>query len=217
MVETLLEGDAAKLLDAVQSESVDFVFADYPFYIDDEVVEKTANELYRVLKPEGNCAVINNPSNHFKYQKHFDDFNFRNGIVLERPYAFHPAWHVGFKHNYLWLLYKDDRDKWYGNKTNHEKGLTDVWEDLDYEVGFNADGHHHPEAISEELTERIIKLHTEEGDLVLDPFFGSGTTGVVCDRFDRDWIGIEIEDEYVDLARKRLRTDWSKHEGATDW
>ena len=39
---------------------------------------------------------------------------------------------------------------------------------------------------------------------VLDPFFGSGTTGLVCDQENRDWIGIELNPEYADIARKRL-------------
>lgn len=50
----------------------------------------------------------------------------------------------------------------------------------------------------------FIKLFTLPGDTVLDPFLGSGTTSVAAMRLDRNSIGIEILDEYIDLARKRI-------------
>jgi len=56
-----------------------------------------------------------------------------------------------------------------------------------------------------ELPEFFIKLMTEENDIVLDPFMGSGTTALVCKSLNRRFIGIEKEQEYVDLAKKRLK------------
>lgn len=48
----------------------------------------------------------------------------------------------------------------------------------------------------------------DEVDLVLtDPFFGSGTTGVACERLGRKWIGIEISKEYCDIAVKRIEQE----------
>lgn len=218
MTHSIINGDSTEELEQVEDESVDLVFADYPFYLDEEDVQKIAEESYRVLKQDGNMAVINNPSNHFKFQQYFTDFEFRNGVVLERPHSFHPAWHLGFKHNYLWLLYKDDRDKWYGNKENHSKdGFTDVWDEKEYESGHYVEGTFHPEAIPEWLTERIINLTTEEGDLVVDPFLGSGTTGVICERNNRDYIGIELEEKFYRMAKKRIDGDWSQHSSGVDW
>lgn len=54
------------------------------------------------------------------------------------------------------------------------------------------------------LIRPCIKSSTEPGDYVLDPFFGSGTVGVVCAQEGRDYVGIEISQEYVDLAATRL-------------
>ena len=56
----------------------------------------------------------------------------------------------------------------------------------------------------EALLYRIILSSSNPGDLVLDPFFGSGTTGVVAQRLHRNWIGIEREEKYVKLAQKRI-------------
>jgi DNA modification methylase len=56
----------------------------------------------------------------------------------------------------------------------------------------------------EELVERIVKLATRPGDIVYDPFAGSGTVGVVCKRLGRHFLGSEIIKRYVELARERI-------------
>ena len=54
------------------------------------------------------------------------------------------------------------------------------------------------------IPELCIKAGTSEGDTVLDPFFGSGTTGWVAQRLGRKWIGIELNPEYIEIAEKRF-------------
>jgi len=56
----------------------------------------------------------------------------------------------------------------------------------------------------ERIPEIAIKAGSAEGDTVLDPFFGSGTVGVVAERLGRHWIGIELNPEYADIAKNRL-------------
>ena len=56
-----------------------------------------------------------------------------------------------------------------------------------------------------ELPELCIKAGSSEGDIVLDPFFGSGTTGWVAQRLGRKWIGIELNEEYIKIAEKRFK------------
>ena len=55
------------------------------------------------------------------------------------------------------------------------------------------------------LPELCIKAGSSEGDIVLDPFFGSGTTGWVAQRLGRKWIGIELNEEYIKIAEKRFQ------------
>lgn len=62
----------------------------------------------------------------------------------------------------------------------------------------------HSAAFPEELPEWFIKLFTKEGDIVLDPFMGSGTTLFVADRLQRNSVGIEIQKEYYDLVKSEL-------------
>ena len=55
------------------------------------------------------------------------------------------------------------------------------------------------------LMEEIIKVHTNVGDTVLDCYMGSGTTGVACRNTGRNFIGIELDSKYFDLAERRIR------------
>ena len=56
-----------------------------------------------------------------------------------------------------------------------------------------------------ELVKRCLLAGSPSGASVLDPFFGSGTLGEVCQMFDRDFVGIEINPEYVEIAKRRLK------------
>ncbi len=62
----------------------------------------------------------------------------------------------------------------------------------------------HPTQKPLELIKRIIAMCTNEGDVVLDPFCGSGTTGVACVSLNRKFIGIDLEQNYLKLAKKRM-------------
>jgi modification methylase len=62
----------------------------------------------------------------------------------------------------------------------------------------------HPTQKPEALLHRAILAATKPGDLVLDPFFGTGTTGAVAKRLGRRWIGIERDPDYAELARARI-------------
>lgn len=62
----------------------------------------------------------------------------------------------------------------------------------------------HPTQKPESLLERIILIGSKENDTILDPFMGSGTTGVVAKRLNRNFIGIEIDDFYYKIAKGRI-------------
>ena len=62
----------------------------------------------------------------------------------------------------------------------------------------------HPTIKPLSITERIIRNSSEENDVVLDPFMGSGTTGVACKRLHRDFVGVELNKQYFDIAQRRI-------------
>ena len=62
----------------------------------------------------------------------------------------------------------------------------------------------HPTQKPIKIVDRLVELLSNEGDIVVDPFMGSGTTGVSCTKLNRRFIGVEQNIEYVKIARKRI-------------
>jgi site-specific DNA-methyltransferase (adenine-specific) len=58
-----------------------------------------------------------------------------------------------------------------------------------------------------QLPETCILLSTKPGDMVLDLFMGSGTTGVACKKLDRNFVGIELNKNYFDIAKERIEKE----------
>jgi site-specific DNA-methyltransferase (adenine-specific) len=102
------------------------------------------------------------------------------------------------------------RDKRYkdlaARRAHLEKGkyATNLWR-IPSLKGATKEKAGHPSQKPEALIERIVKSSSAPGDLVIDPFLGSGTTAVVAQRLERRWIGIEKNEQYVKMARARLR------------
>lgn len=63
----------------------------------------------------------------------------------------------------------------------------------------------HPAPFPEELPYRLIQLYSFKGDIILDPFMGSGTTAVAALKSNRIFVGYEICSEYIHIAEKRLK------------
>ena len=62
----------------------------------------------------------------------------------------------------------------------------------------------HGASFPESLVSKLIKAFSKEGDLIYDPFMGTGTTAVAAKRFNRNWIGSEITEEYCKIANTRI-------------
>lgn len=90
------------------------------------------------------------------------------------------------------LLKLDWRYEDYVFKFKLPTGLTDVWDD----INFNEKGRIHPTQKPAKLIERIISCCTDENEVVLDPFMGSGQTARVCKQLKINYVGCEISDEY---------------------
>ena len=67
----------------------------------------------------------------------------------------------------------------------------------------------HPAPFPVELPKRFINLYSFKDDLVLDPFIGSGTTAVASKLMQRNYVGYEINKDYIEIANKRLETETS--------
>ena len=75
---------------------------------------------------------------------------------------------------------------------------------------FKRDRGYHPTQKPVAMIEYFIKTYTDEGDLVLDFTMGSGSTGVACQNTNRDFIGIELDTDYFNIAKERIRNCQTK-------
>ena len=87
------------------------------------------------------------------------------------------------------------------SQTYHAQlGLTDVWDD----INFYDEERYPPTQKPQKLLDRLILASSNEGDLVLDPFMGGGSTAVSCIGNKRNYIGFEIDKSYFDIATRRI-------------
>lgn len=81
---------------------------------------------------------------------------------------------------------------------------SNLWTDITIPFWSMPENTDHPTQKSEKLLAKLMLASTKPGDLVLDPFLGSGTTSVVAKKLGRHFIGVEVDEEYALLAAKRL-------------
>ena len=92
--------------------------------------------------------------------------------------------------------------KWVFNKPEDKPYLRSMFESG---VVSGSERTIHPTQKSLKVMEEIIKIHTNENDVVLDPFMGSGTTGLACVLNNRKFVGVEVNPEYFNIAEKRIK------------
>ena len=86
--------------------------------------------------------------------------------------------------------------------------LSDVWTDI-HRIKHNKYRDDHPCQLPVHLLERIILMSTDEGDIVFDPFLGTGTTALAAKRLGRNYIGVELDKEYVRISENKLAMEKS--------
>ena len=81
--------------------------------------------------------------------------------------------------------------------------VSDVWSDI-HRIRHNKHRDPHPCQLPIHLLERLILMSTDEGDVILDPFMGTGTTAVAAARLGRKVIGIDLDPQYVEITQRKL-------------
>jgi DNA modification methylase len=87
-----------------------------------------------------------------------------------------------------------------------------IWDDIAPVIKISSKGENlfgHPAPFPEDIPYRLIRMHTVEGECVLDPFLGSGTTLKICRILNRKGIGYELNPEYRQIIEQRIREDWT--------
>jgi site-specific DNA-methyltransferase (adenine-specific) len=172
----------------------------------------------RVLKPTGTIWVIGSYHNIFRVGAVLQDLEYwiLNDVVWVKTNPMPNFRGVRFTNAHETLIWAStgQGERYTFNHhamkgLNDEKQMRSDWwitplatgsERLKDENGDKAHSTQKPEA----LLYRVILAASNPEDVVLDPFFGSGTTGVVAKRLHRDWIGIERDENYIRLAQQRI-------------
>ncbi len=241
----IVEGDAVEAMVALADESVQLIIADPPYNLGkdygnnqdflgfDEYLGFTRQwltEAHRVLHSRGTLYVF--------MGVRFISYLYQ---ILEREFHMHfnswICWHYtqglgkkrGFspRHDDILMFTKSNRfhfnldavrvpQKYYRAR-NNMRGANpgDVWQ-FSHIHYCNPNRQPHPTQKPEGLMERMVLASSSEGDLVLDPFLGSGTTARVCQQLNRRCIGIELNPSFVRSAEERLTAPFAGFDSMDD-
>ena len=133
-------------------------------------------------------------------------FNTTRGKALASGYEPILFWAKGIDSTFNNIKIKVNSNRPEYNKGTLKDGITisDVWTDIPALPHNSKEKTKHPTQKPIKLMERIVSLFTNENDTVLDFCMGSGSTGVACLNLNRNFIGIEKDTEYFNIAKKRL-------------
>jgi len=226
-------GDAIDLFQDIKDDSIDLIIADPPYNLgkdygnnhdlkafDDYIdfSKKWLSQAKRVLKPTGTIYVFMG----VKFISYLYNIMDRELNLCFNSWI---CWHytqgmgktMGFspRHDDILMFNKTKTyvfnldairipQKYYRAK-NNMRGANpgDVWQ-FSHIHYCHENRQNHPTQKPEGLMERMILASSNEGDTILDPFFGSGTTLRVCQQLNRKCIGFEMNPEYIELTKNRL-------------
>ena len=183
----------------------------------DRFTHRWLKEARRILKPEGTIWVIGSYHNIFRVGTALQDAGFwiLNDIVWRKsnPMPNFKGTRFTNAHETMIWASKGQKARYTFNYRAMKALNDDVQMRSDWELPIcsgaerlkDEAGHKtHPTQKPEALLYRVMLAASRPGDIVLDPFFGTGTTGAVARRLRRRWIGIDRETTYVDAARARI-------------
>jgi len=164
--------------------------------------EEFLPDLYRVLKSDSHCYLMINSRNLKELQQKAEDvgFKFQNLLVWVKNSAT-PNHCYMQSCEYILMLRK-----------GHERYINDMGTKNVFTYANILGNKLHPTEKPVELMRDLIINSTNEGDKVLDPFCGSGSTLLACKQTNREYYGIEIDEKYYNIAKKRLESEFVSRE-----
>ena len=229
---TLLQGDCLELMKDIPDKSIDLILCDLPYGTTrnkwDAIIpfDKLWTQYNRIIKdngaillfsqmPFGANLIMSNPKM-FRYEWIWEKDNatgflnakkmplkIHENILVFYKYlpTYNPQMRTGFK------PYKTVQGRHSSNYGDYEQGHITESNGERYPIDivkFNKENGLHPTQKPVALLEYLVKTYTNEGDMVLDNCMGSGSTGVACKNTNREFIGIELDEKYFEIARNRL-------------
>ena len=225
-----IHGDTNNLIHNIDDNSIDLIATDPPYEINFEgnYWDKPdqlnwhflAGEFKRILKPSGSLIVFQGWSNVCKTKEVLDQYLImKNWIIYDRVKGRGAKTNfVSTREDILWYVMNEDKYVYNKIPSNIIKktggmglkngikyrALSNVWTDISPLVPWSKERVKHPTQKPIQIMNRIIEIHSNKGNLVFDPFFGSGSTGISSFMLNRKFIGFECNKEYYNLSKKRL-------------
>lgn len=229
----IILGDSLKKLKEIETESVDLIVTDPPYNLSkdygntkdnmdfDEYLEWTKSwltEVDRVLKKDGTIYIfmgVRYISYLYQILEKELGYNFNSWITWYYTQGIGKTKGFSPRHDDILMFTKTNKfhfyldnirvpQKYYRSRNNMRgANPSNVWE-FSHVHYSQENRQQHPTQKPEGLYERAILASSKEGDTILDPFLGSGTALLVSQQLNRSGIGIEINPEYVELAKKRI-------------
>ncbi|MEM6713241.1 MAG: DNA methyltransferase [Pseudomonadota bacterium] len=203
---SILCGDAAHILNTLPTRSIDLVVTDPPYLVnyhdrdgrslinDDNPngVLPVFDPLARVMKANSYAICFSGWSALPQFSAAWERAGLRivSQIIWEKSYASRQSY-TQYRHESAYVLAK-------GNPSKPANPLPSV---MDWVYSGNK---HHPTEKAVEILVPLIRAFSKPGDLVCDPFSGSGSTSVAAALSDRRYLGIDIDQAHVETAQKRL-------------
>ena len=203
---TIEHGNCIEIMRTLPSDCVDFVLTDPPYFCryrsrDGQSVANDDNsdwmkpafsEMYRLLKPDSFCVSFYGWNKVDLFFEAWRSAGFRpeGHIVWQKDYASKSGF-LKSTHEQAYLLAK-------GNPPRPDSAIPDVQQ---WQYSGNRS---HPTEKAVGILSPIIQAFSKPGDVVLDPFSGSGSTAVAAALSGRQYLGMELEEPYCEIARKRL-------------
>lgn len=232
-----LIGDATETLKDLPDESVDLICADPPYNLGkdygnnidwkqwheyEEFTQQWLKEVKRVLKKTGSVYVFMGIKFVSRLFLMLQEMKFHSNGWITWHYTQGMGRTKGFSPRHEDILYFTKSDDYtfnmddiripqkYYRARNNMKGANpgDVWQFSHIHYS-NPERLKHPTQKPEALIKRIIQASSNEGEIVLDPFVGSGTTCAVAKLLKRKWIGIDINPEYIEMSKDRIKQEKS--------
>lgn len=221
----LRQGDCLEEMKKIKDESVDLIVTDPPYpttsrgcagnsggMLQKEInkkgkvfefnnidCEKYAPEFYRVLKDGSHCYVMTNHINLIKMLNIFTKvgFHFIKSLIWDKGNKIMGQYYMS-QFEYI-LFFRKGK----GNKINN-CGTSDILSVSNKKTKDGKGNNLHDTEKPVDLMKILIANSSDENDIVLDPFMGIGSCGLACKELNRQFIGIELDPNYFEIAKERI-------------
>jgi site-specific DNA-methyltransferase (adenine-specific) len=228
----ILHGDFVSQMNLIEDESINLILTDIPYNISQKnglggydkknnrnrvgidfgdwdygFDVKTLEGLQKKLTPNGSIVIFSAFEQLHELTEVFNECTLKDKLIWEKSNPFVRNRDRRYISNIEFCSWFVKGKKWTFNR-QHETYESSVLKYPSESGGGQI--RYHPTQKNLKMVEYLLKIHSNESDLILDPFMGGGTTGVACVKNRRNFIGFEIDESYFQASKKRIELELNK-------